>query len=191
MTTQRDADLERIVLSALERSDQVTLTSLNRRLNCTHEMAGVFHVPLSMRFRQYIRGWPWLGWLTLVVTVLLPGQQPAASTPAPASPPRVQIGFASWYGPGFHGEETASGEIFDQREMVAAHRTLPLGSLIRVTNLENGRRVTLRVIDRGPYGRNFRKGTIVDVSRSAARRLGFIKDGLVKVRIEVVRMAPR
>jgi peptidoglycan lytic transglycosylase len=99
---------------------------------------------------------------------------------------RVQLGLASWYGPGFHGEETASGEIFNQNKLVAAHRTLPLGSVIRVTNLENGRRVTLRVIDRGPYGRNFRNGTIVDVSRGAARRLGFIKDGLVRVRLEVI-----
>ena len=103
----------------------------------------------------------------------------------------AQVGLASWYGPGFHGEETASGEIFDQREMVAAHRSLPLGSVIRVTNLENGRHVTLRVIDRGPYGRNFRKGTIVDVSRGAARRLGFVKDGLVKVRLEVMRLGHR
>ena len=95
-------------------------------------------------------------------------------------------GVASWYGPGFHGEETASGEIFNQRAMVAAHRTLPLGSVIRVTNLENGRRVTLRVIDRGPYGRNYRKGTVVDVSRGAARRLQFIDDGLTRVRIDVL-----
>ena len=70
--------------------------------------------------------------------------------------------------------------------MVAAHRTLPFGSVIRVTNLENGRHVTLRVIDRGPYGRNFRKGTIVDVSRGAARNLGFIKRGLVRVQLEVM-----
>ena len=103
----------------------------------------------------------------------------------------VQHGLASYYGPGFHGRATASGRIFDQRQMVAAHRTLPLGSVIRVTNLENGRRVTLRVIDRGPYGRNFRKGTVVDVSRGAARRLGMIKDGLVKVRIEVRRLGRR
>ena len=71
--------------------------------------------------------------------------------------------------------------------MVAAHRTLPLGSVISVTNLENGRRVTLRVIDRGPYGRNVRKGAVVDVSRGAARRLGFIKKGLVPVRVEMIR----
>ena len=75
--------------------------------------------------------------------------------------------------------------------LVAAHRTLPLGSVIRVTNLENGRRVTLRVIDRGPYGRNFRKGTIVDVSRGAARRLRMVRDGLVKVRIEVMKLGDR
>jgi peptidoglycan lytic transglycosylase len=99
----------------------------------------------------------------------------------------VQVGLASYYGPGFHGEPTASGKIFNQYEMVAAHRTLPLGSVVRVTNLENRRRVVLRVIDRGPYGRNYRKGTIIDVSKGAARRLGFIQDGLVPVRVEVLR----
>lgn len=103
----------------------------------------------------------------------------------------VQLGLASYYGPGFHGEETASGEIFDQRQMVAAHRSLPLGSVVRVTNLENGRQVTLRVIDRGPYGANYRKGTIVDVSKGAARRLDFIEDGLVRVRVEVLERAGR
>ena len=99
---------------------------------------------------------------------------------------RVQTGLASYYGPGFHGEETASGEIFDQRRMTAAHRTLPLGSVVRVTNLENGRAVVLRVTDRGPYGKNYRKGTIIDVSKGAARRLDFLEDGLVRVRVEVL-----
>ncbi len=99
----------------------------------------------------------------------------------------VQVGLASFYGPGFHGDRTASGEVFDQRELVAAHRTLPLGSLVRVTNLENGRNVVLRIIDRGPYGRNHRKGCIIDVSRAAARRLGFVRDGLSRVRVEVLR----
>jgi rare lipoprotein A len=133
------------------------------------------------------RGWCLLWSLVAVIMAAL-----ALGRPVESSPPRpVQVGLASWYGPGFHGEETASGEIFDQREMVAAHRTLPLGSVIRVTNLENGRRVTLRVIDRGPYGRNFRKGTIVDVSRGAARRLRMIRDGIVKVRIDVVKVGDR
>ena len=109
-------------------------------------------------------------------------------TAEPDRIPRVQHGLASYYGPGFHGEETASGEVFDQREMVAAHRTLPLGTVVRVTNLENGRRVVLRVIDRGPYGRNYRKGTIIDVSKGAARRLRFLEDGLVPVKVEVIRV---
>jgi len=137
--------------------------------------------------RGRTRGWCLLWSVAAVIAVVLVlGRTVESSTP-----PRVQVGLASWYGPGFHGEETASGEIFDQHKMVAAHRTLPLGSVIRVTNLENGRRVTLRVIDRGPYGRNFRNGTIVDVSRGAARRLRFVRDGLVKVRIEVMKLGGR
>ena len=130
------------------------------------------------------RGWCLTAMLTVVTLALLWVTRPAIS----AAPPRVQFGLASWYGPGFQGEKTASGEIFDQREMVAAHRSLPLGSVVRVTNLDNGRRVVLRVIDRGPYGRNYRKGTIIDVSRGAARRLDFVRDGLVRVRVEVMRL---
>jgi rare lipoprotein A len=129
------------------------------------------------------RGWCVMGTLAVVTLVLLAAARPAVS----AAPPSVQEGLASWYGPGFQGDETASGEIFNQRAMVAAHRALPLGSVVRVTNLENGRGVVLRVIDRGPYGRNYRKGTIIDVSRGAARRLGFIDDGLVRVRVELLR----
>jgi rare lipoprotein A len=105
----------------------------------------------------------------------------------PATRLRTQVGLASYYGPGFHGERTASGRIFDQNDMVAAHPTLEFGTVVRVTNLENGRRVLLRVIDRGPYGKNRRKGTIIDVSQGAARRLRFIRDGLVPVRVEIVR----
>jgi rare lipoprotein A (peptidoglycan hydrolase) len=96
------------------------------------------------------------------------------------------VGLASFYGPGFHGKETANGEIFNQRAMTAAHRTLPLGTVVRVTNLENGRSVVVRINDRGPYGRNYRRGTIIDMSKGAAQRLRFIQDGLVRVRVEVV-----
>jgi rare lipoprotein A len=103
---------------------------------------------------------------------------------------RAQVGLASFYGPGFHGDRTASGEVFDQRELVAAHRTLPLGSVVRVTNLENGRQVVLRIIDRGPFGRNHRKGCIIDVSRAAARQLGFVRDGLSRVRVDVLQLGP-
>ena len=146
-------------------------------------LASLFYYRMSMWRRARVNGWWLLGLLAAVVIVVVLATTWSAASDDEA---RVQLGLASWYGPGFHGEETASGEIFNQNKLVAAHRTLPLGSVIRVTNLENGRRVTLRVIDRGPYGRNFRNGTIVDVSRGAARRLGFIKDGLVPVRLEVI-----
>jgi rare lipoprotein A len=99
---------------------------------------------------------------------------------------RAHVGLASYYGAGFHGEETASGEVFNQRAMTAAHRTLPLGTVVRVTNLKNDRTVVVRINDRGPYGRNHRRGTIIDLSRGAAQRLRFIDDGLVRVRVEVV-----
>ena len=130
-----------------------------------------------------------LGLVIVLLAVMALAVVSARPTTAPVS--RTQTGLASYYGPGFHGEETASGEIFNQNEMVAAHRTLPLGTVVRVTNLENGRRVVLRVIDRGPYGKNYRKGTIIDVSKGAARRLRFISDGLVKVKVEVLRTPPR
>src|SRR5260221_323263 len=74
------------------------------------------------------------------------------SKPPPVSPPgTVQTGMASWYGPGFHGKHTANGEIYDQNDLTAAHQTLPLGTRVAVTNLQNGRQVEVRVNDRGPY----------------------------------------
>jgi rare lipoprotein A len=131
------------------------------------------------------RSWAPYAGVLIALLVFLSWSPRVRGRAAPAH--RTQFGLASYYGPGFHGEETASGEIFDQTEMVAAHRTLPLGSVVRVTNLENGRRVVVRVIDRGPYGRNFRKGTIIDVSKGAARRLQFLRDGIVRVRLDVLR----
>jgi peptidoglycan lytic transglycosylase len=110
-----------------------------------------------------------------------------ADTPSLAAMPPAQVGLASFYGPGFDGERAASGQIFNARAMVAAHRTLPFGSLVRVTNLENGRAVIVRIVDRGPYGRNQRRGTIIDVSTRAAERLRSVKKGLVPVRVEVLR----
>jgi rare lipoprotein A len=91
-----------------------------------------------------------------------------------------QIGVASWYGPGFHGKRTASGERFDQNELTAAHRQLPLGAEVKVTNLENGRSITVAINDRGPYV----GGRVIDLSKAAAQRLGIVEDGLAKVRIE-------
>jgi rare lipoprotein A len=111
-----------------------------------------------------------------------------ASTAPRQSARLVQTGLASFYGPGFNGDRTASGERFDQRKLVAAHRSLPLGTVVRVTNLDNGRSVVLRIIDRGPYGRNHRKGCVIDVSKGAAARLGFVHDGIVHVRVRVLQM---
>jgi rare lipoprotein A len=91
-----------------------------------------------------------------------------------------QEGLASWYGPGFHGRRTASGERFDAHGLSAAHRTLPLGSRVRVTNLANGKRVVLRVTDRGPFVR----GRIIDVSYGAAGALGMVRRGVTRVRVE-------
>lgn len=91
-----------------------------------------------------------------------------------------QVGLASWYGPGFHGRLTASGERFDQNELTAAHRKLPLGTEVRVTNLENGRSIVVQINDRGPYV----EGRVIDLSKAAARRLGMVEDGVAKVRVE-------
>ena len=94
----------------------------------------------------------------------------------------VQVGMASWYGPGFAGKPTASGERFDPDAMTCAHPKLPFGTMLEVTNTENGKRVVVRVNDRGPFA----KKRIVDVSREAAKRLGFLEKGVAKVRLEIV-----
>lgn len=91
-------------------------------------------------------------------------------------------GIASWYGPDFHGKLTANGETYDMNALTAAHRTLPMPSFVRVTNLENGRAAVLRVNDRGPFA----KERIIDVSRRAAQLLGFHNKGTTRVRVEVL-----
>jgi len=93
-----------------------------------------------------------------------------------------EIGVASWYGEEFQGNETASGEIYDLNGLTAAHPTLPFGATVRVTNLKNSKNILLRVNDRGPYV----GGRVIDVSLAAAKRLGFVYDGITQVRIEVV-----
>jgi rare lipoprotein A (peptidoglycan hydrolase) len=97
----------------------------------------------------------------------------------------TQSGKASWYGRSFHGKTTASGEVFDQRLMTAAHKTLPLGSRARVINLTNGNSVEVTINDRGP----FIPGRIIDVSRAAADELGFLESGLAQVRIELLQVS--
>jgi len=113
---------------------------------------------------------------------------PVAPVPPPAAPKTkndkpafVQVGIASWYGPHFNGKPTADGERFNKNAMTAAHRTLPLNSYVRVTNLANNRSVIVRINDRGPYKRN----RIIDLSAAAARELG-IHDGIARVRVELL-----
>jgi len=91
-------------------------------------------------------------------------------------------GVASYYGREFKGRRTASGERFDPKALTAAHRTLEFGTRVRVTNLENGRSVVVRINDRGP----FKRDRIIDVSRAAAQKLGFVRDGTAPVRLEIL-----
>src|SRR5689334_2271685 len=104
-----------------------------------------------------------------------------ATVPAPADPPASsEVGIASFYGAAHEGQRTASGARYHPDRLTAAHRTLPFGSHARVTNLANGRSVVVTITDRGP----FRKGRIIDVSKRAARRLGFLREGTARVRVE-------
>jgi rare lipoprotein A len=110
----------------------------------------------------------------------IPPSQPATS--APRETPKVQEGVASWYGPGFHGNRTSSGETYDMYQMTAAHQTLPLGTRVLVTNLENSRTVEVVVNDRGPFA----KERVIDLSYSAARVLEMVGPGIARVRVEIL-----
>ncbi len=98
-----------------------------------------------------------------------------------------ETGIASWYGPTFYGHKTANGEIYNAGDLTAAHRTLPMPVNVRVTNLDNGRSIVLRVNDRGPYA----KGRIIDVSEQAAKLLGFYGQGTARVRVSYLTRATR
>jgi peptidoglycan lytic transglycosylase len=107
--------------------------------------------------------------------------------PAPVTEGRIsQTGIASWYGPGFHGRPTASTTLYNQNELTAAHPTLPLGSRVLVTNLENGNAAEVTINDRGPFVR----GRIIDLSFAAGKLLGMIEPGTVPVRLEVIDAGP-
>ena len=111
-----------------------------------------------------------------------------SATPAPAvvarsaAAPLLETGAASWYGRAHHGKKTASGESFDMYALTAAHRSLPLGTRVRVTNVDNGRAVEVRINDRGPAI----PGRIIDLSYGAARALGVVGDGVFHVRIAIL-----
>jgi len=122
--------------------------------------------------------------LLLCLVLFLPVA--CSSTGAPRTSGLTEQGTASWYGPGFHGKLTASGEKFNQSAMTAAHKKYPFGTLVRVTNLRNGRSVEVRINDRGP----FVKGRIIDLSQGAAKKIDMIQAGTVPVRLDVLRWGP-
>jgi len=98
-----------------------------------------------------------------------------------------ETGQASWYGPGFHGNKTASGQIYDENALTAAHKTLPFGTRVRVTNMANGSSVVVVINDRGP----FKRGRVIDLSRAAAKKLGMHNAGVTNVRLDVIECNPK
>lgn len=122
--------------------------------------------------------WPFLFLLLIWGCTSAPRYQ---AGPRPAQGFRRE-GTASYYGPKFHGRKTSSGEVFDMYALTAAHNTLPFGTLVEVTNLENDLSVVVRINDRGP----FMKNRIIDLSYEAARRIGMVGPGTAKVRLEIV-----
>lgn len=119
----------------------------------------------------------------LAAALVLLGLASCARHPRVAAVPGVGIGLASWYGQEFQGRPTSSREVFDMNDLTAAHNSLPFGTYVMVTNLENGRSVVVRINDRGP----FVKGRIIDLSYAAARVLALVGPGTARVRLEVLR----
>jgi peptidoglycan lytic transglycosylase len=136
----------------------------------------------SIRTMRKDKTSPVVATLTLLVALLLHPLVGDAATAVRKPTPAVQRGHASWYGRTHDGRRTASGEIFDMRQLTAAHPSLPLGTRVLVTNLNNGRSVEVRVNDRGPTIR----GRIIDLSYAAARKLDAVGEGVVPVTLRVV-----
>jgi rare lipoprotein A len=131
-----------------------------------------------------------LGCIAVALAVITSGCASRATTARPPSTAartlEAREGLASYYSDWFNGRTTASGTVFDNADLVAAHPTYPFGSLVRVVNLRNQRSINLRIVDRGPAPAIRARGVIIDVSRAAARHLGFITAGRTRVRVEVL-----
>jgi peptidoglycan lytic transglycosylase len=128
--------------------------------------------------------------LVFLSLLILPACAARSKAPVPVATRgalEVRDGLASYYGPGFEGKVTASGTRFDKNAMIAAHPSYPFGTLLRVTNVANGRAVQVRVVDRGPAQRLRSEGVIIDVSYGAAQTLNFVRAGRTRVRVEVLR----
>lgn len=135
--------------------------------------------PERLTWRRRHSVWAVAVGIALSIILFSSGRVPA---PGRGDSAPVQSGLASWYGGDFQGKPTAQGEPFDMRAYTAAHRSLPLGTHVRVRNLDNGRIVVVRINDRGPY----KRGVIIDLSRRAAGELGMVRQGRAPVRVEVV-----
>lgn len=122
----------------------------------------------------------WLLTLLLAIGCSMPPAK--VRVPEPSASRLSQTGIASWYGPGFHGKATSSGEIYNQNEFTAAHQTLPLGTRVMVSNLENGSSAEVTINDRGPFA----KGRIIDLSYAAAQLLNMVGPGTALVRLDVL-----
>jgi rare lipoprotein A len=132
--------------------------------------------------------WAAFRWLILMFAVASSLEAPAIAYPAqPVKPVRVWEGKASWYGPRFHGRTTANGEKYDMFGPTAAHRTLPMGSIVRIVNKRTGKGRIVRINDRGPYV----EGREIDVSYHIATSLGFAENGLARVQIELLEVPER
>jgi rare lipoprotein A len=116
--------------------------------------------------------------------------RPSSATAAAAQRPRAQVGLASYYARLFDGRLTASGTTFDNDAMVAAHPSLPFGTMLRVVNIRNQREVDVEVVDRGPAKGPRSDGVIIDLSRAAAEALGFLRAGRTRVRVEIIPAEP-
>jgi rare lipoprotein A len=142
---------------------------------------GIFEMPIRRVARVVIP----------ILVLIVPGcaarSKTTATTTGSAAILEVREGLASYYGPGFDGKLTASGTRFDMKSMVAAHPSYPFGTVVRVTNVKNGRAVELRVVDRGPARGPRTEGVIIDVSHGAATSLNFVRSGRTPVRVEVLR----
>ncbi|MFU8802565.1 MAG: septal ring lytic transglycosylase RlpA family protein [Bradymonadaceae bacterium] len=110
------------------------------------------------------------------------GLQGSAKIDGPDGRTHELVGKASWYGERFHGRKTASGELYDMHAHTAAHKTLPFGTMVRVTHIESRKTVVVRITDRGP----FTKGRVIDLSQAAAKDLDMIQAGVVDVRVDIV-----
>jgi rare lipoprotein A len=122
--------------------------------------------------------------LPLAIAAALSGcaKSKHAALRAPQAPGGSETGIASWYGHPYHGRAAANGEIYDMEKMTAAHRTLPFGTWVRVTNLTNGKTVDVRIIDRGP----FVEGRIIDLSHAAAGAIDLLGPGIARVRVDII-----